>query len=166
VSKIIPNAHDQPILCIAFNKQRKELFSGAQDGLIKARPAVCHIPTNIRQDVRNPRLSSHLASYDTAGEQCLQALLQGVGRGLGKIFADDGVPQRVGDGPDVLPQLQIFAQLLGRGFIHSFPFPLNLSRGLHTKTPYTPYTPPNTPCTRATQPLSAPPIPKKTLQLS
>jgi WD40 repeat protein len=35
VSKVITDAHDEPILCIAFNKQRRELFSGAQDGLIK-----------------------------------------------------------------------------------------------------------------------------------
>ena len=35
VSRVITNAHDEPILCIAFNKARRELYSGAQDGLIK-----------------------------------------------------------------------------------------------------------------------------------
>lgn len=35
VSRVITDAHDDPILCVAVNKQRRELYSGAQDGLIK-----------------------------------------------------------------------------------------------------------------------------------
>ncbi|KAK3240375.1 hypothetical protein CYMTET_49778 [Cymbomonas tetramitiformis] len=35
VKKVINEAHEQPIMCVAYNKMRKEIFSGAQDGLIK-----------------------------------------------------------------------------------------------------------------------------------
>jgi hypothetical protein len=45
VSRVIVGAHDEPILCIAFNKQRRELYSGAQDGLVKVQSrATFHNP--------------------------------------------------------------------------------------------------------------------------
>ena len=35
VRKVIEEAHDMPILCVAYNNIRKELYSGGQDSLIK-----------------------------------------------------------------------------------------------------------------------------------
>jgi len=57
---------------------------------------------------------------------------------------------------------------LNRG-LHSSTSQLNLSRVWHNKTPYTPYNPyirPNNPFSWDTQPLRAPPIPYKALELS
>ena len=36
VVRLIPDAHAEPLTCAAFNKFRREVYSGAQDGLVKA----------------------------------------------------------------------------------------------------------------------------------
>jgi WD40 repeat protein len=36
VRRVIAEAHEQPILCVAYNAQRREIFTGSQDTTIKA----------------------------------------------------------------------------------------------------------------------------------
>ena len=36
VRRVIAEAHEQPILCVAYNAQRREIFAGSQDATIKA----------------------------------------------------------------------------------------------------------------------------------
>ena len=36
VLRVIEEAHAAPLMCAAYNRARRELFSGAQDSLIKA----------------------------------------------------------------------------------------------------------------------------------
>lgn len=40
VRRVITCAHEEQILCVAYNLNKKELYSGAQDGLIKVSPAM------------------------------------------------------------------------------------------------------------------------------
>ena len=35
VWRVVPDAHDEPVMCVACNRARSELYSGGQDGLVK-----------------------------------------------------------------------------------------------------------------------------------
>ena len=35
VWRVVPDAHDEPVMCVACNRARSELYSGGQDGFVK-----------------------------------------------------------------------------------------------------------------------------------
>ena len=35
VWRVVPDAHDEAVMCVACNRARSELYSGGQDGLVK-----------------------------------------------------------------------------------------------------------------------------------